>query len=539
MLLAAALVPISRRLHPRVDALLFPERSALQGGVRELLADLSRCRDPEEVFARTTDGVVALLRPRASALYVREGGALARKRCDGLLVPEVAPADHPLLAAGRSSEMGEPEVAVALPIRDAAGIAGMLLLGPKRSGDIYTSTDRSLLDAIASKASGELLRFAKEASDREARAKSRLLAAASHDIRQPLHALGFMVECLGREVASEEGRALAERIRTSTLDLSAMLGDLLDLSKVDSGAMRVDRQVFALRPIVENLEAEFAPLACRKELSLQATTPDVYVESDRIHLLRILRNLLANAVRYTDTGSVTLGLRPERGRFWIEIADTGPGIPEHRQREIFREFRQLGSNSPGAGLGLAIVESLAGLLGHEIRIQSSPGKGSVFAVAVPQAAPPPEGARSGHDLRPLLEVLRGRRIVVVDDDPAVCEATRLLLGGWGCAVRIASDVTEAEHLIEPGWTPDFVLSDYHLGACQTGTQVIERLRRVAGRPLPAALITGDTTPDQLEEMRASGLPVLQKPLAPARLRAVLTQALSSEDPGGDSTAEPR
>jgi signal transduction histidine kinase len=536
MLLAAALVPLSNRLRPRVDALLFPERIALQGGVRELLAELSRCRDPEAVFARTADGVIALLRPRASALYVRENGALVRSRCDGLEVPEVALPGDPLLAAQSSPRTGELDVAVALPIRDAAGIAAVLLLGPKRSGDVYTSTDRSLLDVVASKASGDLLRFAKEASDREARTKSRLLAAASHDIRQPLHALGFMVECLGREVASEDGRALVERIRTSTVDLSAMLGDLLDLSKVDNGAMRVDRRVFALRPLVENLEAEFAPLARRKGLSLHAVSPDVYVESDRTHLLRILRNLLANAVRYTEAGSVSLGLHSRGGRLWIEIADTGPGIPEHRQREIFREFRQLGSGSPGAGLGLAIVEGLARLLGHEIRLQSSPGQGSVFAVAVPQAAPPPPGAQSAHDLRPVLDVLCGRRIVVVEDDPAVREATRLLLARWGCEVRIASDAAGAERLIEPGWTPDFVLSDYHLGACQTGTQVIEQLRRAAGRPLPAALVTGDTAPDQLEEMRASGLPVLQKPLAPARLRAVLTQALSEPAPPGGPPA---
>jgi CheY-like chemotaxis protein len=307
-----------------------------------------------------------------------------------------------------------------------------------------------------------------------------------------------------------------------------MLGDLLDLSKVDNGVMRVDRQVFALAPLVANLASEFAPLARSKGLALLAATPDVHVKSDRTHLLRILRNLLANAVRYTDAGSVTLGLRPERGRLWIEIADTGPGIPEHRQREIFREFHQLGSGSPGAGLGLAIVEGLAGLLGHEIRIRSSPGKGSTFSVAVPQAAPPPAGVPSADGLRPFLEVLCGRRIVVVDDDPVVLEATCQLLARWGCVVRIATNIAEAERLVEPGWTPDFILSDYHLGACQTGAQVIEQLRRAAGWTLPAALVTGDTTPDQLEEMRASGVPVLQKPLAPARLRAVLTQALQND-----------
>lgn len=532
MLLAAALVPLSRRLRPRVDALLFPERIALQGGVQQLLADLSRCRDAEAVFARTADGVVALLSPRASALYVREEGALVRRRCDGLQLPEIAAFDDPLLSARGSAGPGAPDVAFALRVRDGSGIAAVLLLGSKRSGDVYTSTDRSLLHAVASKASGELLRFAKEASDREVRSKSRLLAAASHDIRQPLHALGFMVECLEREVASESGRALAERIRASTADLSAMLGDLLDLSKVDHGVMRVDRRSFALRPLVENLAAEFAPLAGSKGLSLRATAPDVYVESDRTHLLRILRNLLGNAVRYTDSGSVTLGVRPERGRLWIEVADTGPGIPEHRHREIFREFRQLGAGSPGAGLGLAIVESLAGLLGHEIRVRSTPGRGSVFAVALPQAAPPAESAAPPHDLRPLLDALRGRRIAVVDDDPSVLEATRLLLARWGCAVRVAADLPAAERLIAADWRPDFILSDYHLGAEQTGAQVIERLRRAAGRELPAALVTADTDPEQLAVMRACGLPVLQKPLAPARLRAVLTQALSEPQGGG-------
>jgi signal transduction histidine kinase len=554
MLLAAAVIPLGRRLRPRMDRLLFPERVALENGVDSLLRELSRCPDPDALFAGTADRVVALLRPRGSALYVREGRVLVRRRCDALQLPEVFEPEDPylerLLGTRTPREPPQADVAFALPFHRAGALLGVLLLGPKRSGDVYTSTDRALLATISEKVSGELLRFRfvqsirqererasalrsqKESADQLAQAKTRLLATASHDIRQPLHALGFMVESLAERVATDDARELVERIQSSTDELSAMLSDLLDLSRLESGVVRVDKQPFALSPLLASLETEFAPIAHDKGLELSVEACGDSIESDRALLLRILRNLLSNAIRYTQKGRVCVNLRPRREHLWVEVADSGPGIPAERQREIFGEFRQLRSDplasATGLGLGLAIVERLAQLLGHELVVRSTPGQGSVFAVSVPRAMAASgagDGVQAPPRLLPVTEALRGRRIAVVDDDPSVLEATRELLASWGCEVRTASDAGRAEALMGSDWAPDFVLSDYHLDGRGSGIDVIERLRGLSDAQLPAALITGDTVPDRLERLRATGLPVLTKPLAPARLRALLTQAL--------------
>jgi signal transduction histidine kinase/CheY-like chemotaxis protein len=530
MSLAAAVIPLGRRLRPGVDRILFPERVALESGVESLLRELSRCGDPGAVLACTADTVPALLRARGSALYVREGGAFLRRRGTGLTLPEILGADDPRMAARPGApERSNAEVSFALPIHGGNTLAAVLLLGPKRSGDVYTSSDRGLLSAVAEKASSELLRFQKEASDELARNRSRLLATASHDIRQPLHALGFMLESLSGKVETDDARKLVRRIQGSTQDLAQMLTDLLDLSKLESGGVRAAPRAFALAPLLQSLEEEFAPSALEAGLRLRVASPDLHVESDRLLLLRILRNLLSNAIRYTGQGGVVVGARVEGERVWIEVSDTGRGIPEARQGEIFQEFRQLETRSPasaaGLGLGLAIVERLVQLLGHELDVQSAPGEGSRFSVAVPRARRHAAVAQA-EELRTLVNPLSGRRIAVVDDDPNVLEATRELLSSWGCEVRTAAGAREAQGLLAPSWAPEFVLSDYHLSERESGLEVIAGLRRAVGATLPAALITGDVAPDHLEAMRAAGFPVLQKPLAPARLRAVLTQALA-------------
>jgi signal transduction histidine kinase/CheY-like chemotaxis protein len=533
MSLAAVAIPLGRRLRRGVDRLLFPERAALESGVESLLQELSRCTEPSAVLACAADRVPALLRPRGSALYVREGGAFLRHRGAGLALPEVLGPEDPRLAArsGTPEGAGDAEVSFALPIHSGSAPAAVLLLGPKRSGDVYTSSDRGLLSAIAEKASGELLRFQKEASDELARARSRLLATASHDIRQPLHALGFMLESLSGKVEGDDAHRLVRRIQSSTQDLSQMLTDLLDLSKLESGALRAAPRAFALAPLLQSLEEEFAPSALEAGLLLRVEPSALHVESDRLLLLRILRNLLSNAIRYTGAGGVVVAARVSGERVWIDVSDTGPGIPEASHGEIFQEFRQLEPRSPasdaGLGLGLAIVQRLAELLGHELEVRSAPGQGSRFSVAVPLASRDAAAAAHTAEIRALANPLSGRRIAVVDDDPSVLEATRELLASWGCEVRTAADAREAQGLLAPGWAPDFVLADYHLSERESGLEVIARLRRAVGAALPAALVTADTAPDHLEEMRATGFPVLQKPLAPARLRAVLTHALAA------------
>jgi CheY-like chemotaxis protein len=238
-------------------------------------------------------------------------------------------------------------------------------------------------------------------------------------------------------------------------------------------------------------------------------------------LARIVRNLVSNALRHAGSGGAALlGARPRGDRIVIEVRDTGPGIPQESQREIFEAFRQLGrSRTEGLGLGLSIVDGLARVLGHEVRLRSAPGHGSTFEVWLPRASSLAAPARS--DVRPAASAALPHRVLLVEDDERVRTATRALLEGWSCETREASDLAGARRALEDGWRPDFVLADYHLENGEVGLTLLDALREQLGRAVPGAIITSDTSPELHESIRAAGLPVLRKPVRPARLRAVL------------------
>jgi signal transduction histidine kinase/CheY-like chemotaxis protein len=360
-------------------------------------------------------------------------------------------------------------------------------------------------------------------------AKTRFLAAASHDLRQPLHALGLLVYALTSKVDNPEGRQIVDEISHSVEALDGLFDVLLDISRLDAGIVTAERADFAIQTLFEKLRREFALEARVKGLRLRLAASGMVLYSDPALIERILRNLISNAMRYTDAGGVVVGCRRRGKGARIEVWDSGPGIPQSQQREIFQEFYQIGNpgrdRRKGLGLGLSIVDRLAGLLGHAIEVRSIVGRGSVFAFTVPRSnrtpAEQPIGgaADDGRDLS-------GSCVLVIDDEGAVLNGMDAILRDWGCRPILADSVEAALALLcHPGSPPDAIIADYRLRAGETGVEAIARIQSVWNAPIPAAIITGDTAADRLREAQSSGYPLLHKPVRPAALRALLCDLL--------------
>ena len=367
---------------------------------------------------------------------------------------------------------------------------------------------------------------ARETAEQASLAKSRFLAAASHDLRQPLHALGLYVGLLEGERDAGRIDALVGRIRDSSAALEALFNALLDISRLDAGRVEVSRRHFRLQELFEALAAEFDMQAREAGLQLRVVPTSAVVYSDPVLVERILRNLMSNAIRYTPSGKVLLGCRRRAGGVQVWVVDSGTGIPAREQARVFDEFHQLNNperdRSKGLGLGLAIVRRLAGLLGHGIELRSAPGRGASFCLALP-AGDPGRLDATGTEATPVVDNLRGRRVLVIDDEASILEAMRSVLEGWGCQVSCADSIGAAlEQLQASPHKPDLVLSDYRLRDRVNGFDAIRAVRRAVGEDsLPAILVSGDTAPDVLRLASGFGCPLLHKPVSPARLRAAL------------------
>lgn len=374
-------------------------------------------------------------------------------------------------------------------------------------------------------------------------ARSRFLRAASHDLRQPIHALGLFVAQLYERVRDPETRRIAGQVEVAVTALQELLDAILDISRLDAGVIAPEVVDFDVNTLLARLDTAFAPAAAEKGLRWRVLRSRLYVRTDPVLLERILLNLAANAVRYTRRGGIAIGCRPRDERVRIEVWDTGIGIPPEQQEAIFQEFHQLTSpgreHRQGLGLGLAIAARLAQLLGGRIEVASRPGKGSRFAVEVPRVQRPATPTYTA-PAAGVNDSLRGAFLLVVDDDALVRDAMASLLRHWGCEVAVAAYTDEAVAAIDRAdRLPDVLLCDYRLPGQETGIQVIRRLREVAGTAIPAALISGDTAPESVRETKASGYPVLPKPVAPAKLRALVEHLVSasqvqSDRPGGDA-----
>jgi signal transduction histidine kinase len=369
----------------------------------------------------------------------------------------------------------------------------------------------------------EQLRHEKQLAEEANLAKSRLLAAASHDLRQPLHALGLFVAALNDRIRHPTVRGLMDNINRCIAALETLFNALLDLSRLDAGIVTAQVHNVPLAPLIEQLEAEYAPQARAKGLAWQAPAAALVVRTDALLLERILRNLLSNAIRYTNQGAVRLACRREDAQVCITVSDTGIGIAREHQQAVFREFFQLHNpehdRSKGLGLGLAIVERLVRVLGARLEMHSTPGVGTTFHLWLP--AGDSNAADEAADAAGLLAAPEEltRRVLVIDDEQAVRQAMTALLEGWGYTVIPAASADEALEVLDQA--PDVIVADYRLSEGHTGIEAIHRLRQRFGADIPAMLMTGDTTIEPIREVQESGLVCLHKPVAPAKLRAFL------------------
>jgi signal transduction histidine kinase/ActR/RegA family two-component response regulator len=373
----------------------------------------------------------------------------------------------------------------------------------------------------------EALRDAEAAN----RAKSVFLASASHDLRQPLHALGLFLTALGRTNLDARQRQMWTHVEASSTAASEMLNTLLDFSKVDAGVITPRPQAFPLQALLHKLERHFAPQANAKGLVFRVRDTEAVVRADPLLVEQILRNLLANAIRYTERGGVLLGCRHRGDRLMLEVWDTGIGIDPAQHQAIFQEFHQLGNperdRTKGLGLGLAIVQGLARAMGETVALASRPGWGSVFRLGLPMSAeaapePAPEESTS-----PMVDAnLAGARVLLIDDDASVRVAMAELMTAWGCDCEVAGSEAEAVKLLDR-FEPDVVLADYRLRDHRTGPQAIDAVRARSGWSVPAIIVTGDTAADRLRLAVGSGMTLLHKPVGSVTLQRALVRALPS------------
>ena len=363
------------------------------------------------------------------------------------------------------------------------------------------------------------------------RAKSSFLAAASHDLRQPVHALGLFVGALRGMAIPGDAMRIVERIDVSTQALDSLFCALLDISRLDAGIVEVARRAFPLGPMLERICRDYTREAQDKGIELELARCSIACKSDPILVERILRNLVANAVRYTSRGRVMVGCRRRGDGVSVEVWDTGPGIPADMRERIFQEYYQVGNaerdRAKGLGLGLAIVRRLTNLLDCPLTLRSTQGRGSCFAILVPRAGAAIVAEEVAPEPEPQAAVMPRRLIVVVDDEVEIRVAMTTLLERWGHQVITADGGEMAMRLLADCPTrPDLVISDFRLRREETGLQVIEALRLEYNETIPAILITGDTAPERLVEARDSGLLILHKPVSNGRLRAAITNSLT-------------
>jgi signal transduction histidine kinase len=375
----------------------------------------------------------------------------------------------------------------------------------------------------------EQVEAARAAAEQANVAKSRFFAAASHDLRQPLHSLGLFATALRDVVVTDEGRNLARRIGDSIGALDRLFDELLDISRLDAGVVEVRRSNVALQPMFDRLDDEFANDASVRGLRLRFVPTRLAVNSDRTLLDRVLRNLVSNALRYTQAGGVFVGARRRGPRVVVQVWDTGVGIAEDQRSLIFDEFYQVGNpgrdRRKGLGLGLAIVRRLTALLEHPLSFRSIVGRGSCFEVSLPAADGPVESG-AAEDSAAAHAAFGGARALVVDDDLDICEATRSLLQTWGLEVGTVQGLEDALATVREGFVPSVLLVDLRLGELVDGIGVVERLRELLGARVPALLVSGDTGARELTRVKESGLMLLMKPVAPARLRGALHALLA-------------
>jgi len=379
----------------------------------------------------------------------------------------------------------------------------------------------------AEKAVAEAARHEAEVANR---AKTQFFTAASHDLRQPLHAMGLFAEALRARAHDPEVAQLVNSINESVDALEGLFSELLDISRIDSGGVEVNPANFELADIFRKVRLHFEPAAFEKGLALRIRGGKHVALADPLLVERIVRNLVSNAIRYTQDGSVLLSCRRRGERLLLQVWDTGPGIRADERARIFEEFYQVAGaavtveQKKGLGLGLAIVKRLCALMAVPLDLRSQEGRGSVFTVELPLGKGPPTTARSIPGKGPIDITLDGRLIVIVEDEPAVRQGLEVLLAGWGATIVSLASVDAARAWAEagdPAQPPALVIADYRLDNGETGVAAIDLVRERFGRGVPAIVVTGSSMTGHDKEALEHDFHLLIKPVLPNKLRAMI------------------
>lgn len=359
--------------------------------------------------------------------------------------------------------------------------------------------------------------------------KSRFLSSASHDLRQPIHALDLFADALEQRVVGDEQKILA-KMRSSIDAMGGLLHSILDLSKLDAGLVQVDTTAFSLTPMLNRLASELSVLAQEKGINLSVTSiQDDTIESDTVLFESIVRNLLSNAIKYTDSGTVSLSCRIDQHHCIIRIKDTGVGISDEEQAKVFHEFYQVNNSeqdrSKGIGLGLAIVQRSCQLLGHILNMQSKLGEGTIFEVSVPISK-----VKVASQIPAMINTQLNAVVIVIDDEKEIREGMESMLIPWGCDVLSAESLEEVKRIIRTDplgmQKIDLIVADYHLRDGLNGLDAILAIRESLALPhLPALIISGDTEAKRMQEMKEVDLQVLYKPVKAVQMRAMMRHLL--------------
>lgn len=371
------------------------------------------------------------------------------------------------------------------------------------------------------------LKIAKDLAEDANKSKDKYLAAASHDLLQPMNAARLLIAALRERSLDDQDAHLVERVHLALENAEDLLTDLLDISKLDQNAVQPDIANFRIHQLLLSMVNEFQAVAENKNIELRLAGCSAAVTSDSRLLLRIIRNFISNAIRYTDEGRVLVGCRRMGSRLSIQVWDTGLGIPEEKQQLVFKEFQQLENKSAkdrqGVGLGLAIVERIANMLGHQLSVQSIPGKGSMFAVEVPLVERVVLEVPKQHFGQLINDQLANLVVLVIDNEENIQASMDALLSQWGCFVITASSLVEAiEKCTDEYIVPELILADYHLDFDLLGTDAIDGIREHFGLDIPALILTADRSSECRQLFESKGLSLINKPVKPGKLRALIT-----------------
>ncbi|WP_027859685.1 hybrid sensor histidine kinase/response regulator [Marinobacterium jannaschii] len=377
------------------------------------------------------------------------------------------------------------------------------------------------------------LREATKAAEQANLSKTKFLAAVSHDLLQPLNAARLFVGALSEHPLQGETRNLTRAVGNSLEDVESLLSTLVDISKLDAGVVVADKISFNVNDLLKNIATEYSRIAESENLRMGFVPSNAVIHSDSQLLARILRNFLSNAIRYTaEGGRVLLGCRHRKTGLVIEVWDTGVGIPQNKLVQIFQEFERLkrpgSGQDKGLGLGLAIVDKIAGVLGHQISVSSVEGAGSVFSVEVPYGQTLPNNLSHTPVLPDIIERLAGARIWVIDNDQAICEAMETLLTGWGADITTALSAEDLLQKVDAEAAEvDLLIADYHLDDGHNGIDAAARVRRAIDMPLPVLMITANYSKELKAEIRELGYMLMNKPVRPLKLKTTLMHMLET------------